>query len=286
MFSTTNIMKLVFAALVSVMLSACGGGSVDKGGTLLTCDVPMIPDASGTTCVAPPPIECAPPTVPDALNEKCVVGVDPNAPAPVYFPAADEAVLYYNRAAFGANNTSDDPSYDGYRLHTWNNASCDAYDTPHDSSDWANGHVFDGIDPTYGAYWILNLKDGFGECGNFIIHVGTDDAGKALGNGDFKMPLKQDDETYQRMNFTFHGEPSVFEYPIESLGEQPLKIEGIAAHWIDANTFVWDVDLAQVANVKLHYAMDAGIEADENDQLNGTGLRSWVIGPLKKRKLC
>lgn len=277
MFSMNTMMKLLFAALVSVMLSACGGGDVEKGGTLLTCDVPLIPDASGTTCVPPPPIECAPPTVPDALNEKCVVGVDPNAPVPVYFPAEDEAVLYYNRAAFGASNSSDDPSYVGYRLHTWNNASCDAYDVPHDSSDWANGHEYDGIDPAYGAYWILNLKEGFGECGNFIIHIGTDDAGKALGNGDFKMPLKQDDETYQRMNFTFHGEPSVFEYPIESLGEQPLKIEGISAHWIDANTFVWDVDTDLVTDVQLHYALAGGIEADENDQLNGTALELMPI---------
>lgn len=270
-FSTTNLSKMLFVALVSILLSACGGGSdVSKGEILLTCDVPMIPDATGTSCVAPPPIACAAPTVPDALNEKCVVGVDPNAPVPVFFPAADQAVLYYNRAAFGATNSDDDPSYDGYRLHTWNNASCDAYAPPHDNTDWSNGHEFAGIDPAYGAYWILNLKEGYTDCGNFIIHVGTDDAGKAMGNGDFKMPLQQDDETYQRMNFTFHAEPSVFEYPIESLGKQPLKIADIAAHWIDANTFVWDIDPLQINTVKLHYADSAGIAANEDDQLNGT----------------
>jgi pullulanase len=270
-FSTTKITKLLFVALVSVLLSACGGGSdISKGEVLLTCDVPMIPDATGTSCVAPPPIACEAPTVPDALNEKCVVGVDANAPVPVFFPAADQAVLYYNRASFGATNTTGDPSYDGYRLHTWNNATCDAYGAPQDNTDWSNGHEYTGIDPAYGAYWVVNLKEDYTDCGNFIIHVGTDDAGKALGNGDFKMPLMQDDETYQRMNFTFHAESSVFEYPIESLGKQAVKITDIAAHWIDVNTFVWDVDPLQINAVKLHYSSTAGIAANEDDQLNGT----------------
>jgi pullulanase len=273
LFTKASLSKLLFIALTSILLTACGGSDdIKSGKILLTCDVPFIPDAAGASCVAPPPIACAAPTVPDALNEKCVVGVDPNAPAPIYFPNANEAVVYYNRSAKGASNASDDPSYIGYRLHTWNDATCDAYAEPFDASDWGNGHEFDGIDPTYGAYWILTLKEDHNECGNFIIHVGTDDAGKALGGNNSKMPLMQEDETYQRMNFTFDGNPSIFEFPVVSLGKQPLAIEGFAAHWLDANTFAWNVDFSVISTVKLHYSATAGIVADDNDLVNGTAI--------------
>ncbi|MDX2321434.1 MAG: DUF3372 domain-containing protein, partial [Moritella sp.] len=273
MFTTSKLAKFMLIALVSMVLSACGGSSdVEPGGVLLTCDVPLIPNVAGASCVAPPPIACDAPTVPDALNEKCVVGVDPNAPIPVYFPAANEAIVYYNRAAKGADNSANDPSYEGYRLHTWNDATCDAYAAPFDVSDWSNGHQFDGIDPAYGAYWIINLKEDHNACGNFILHTGTDDAGKALGPNNSQMPLMQDDETYQRMNFTFDGNASIFEYAVVSLGKQPLSIEGFKAHWIDANTFVWNPDFDIVSTVKLHHAVEAGIAADveNNDMVSGT----------------
>jgi pullulanase len=80
----------------------------------------------------------------------------------------------------------------------------------------------------------------------------------------------QDDATYQRMNFTFDGEPSVFEFPVVSLGKQPLAIEGFSAHWLDSNTLVWNADFDVVAAVKLHHSSTAGIEADENDNVSGT----------------
>jgi len=270
MFSTTKLVQLLAMVLITMVLTACGGGSTVKSGTsLLTCNVPMVPNALGTTCVAPKPIQCAPPTVPDALNEQCIVAADPNAPAPVYFPAADEAVLYYNRSAVGANNTANDPSYQGYRLHTWNDATCDSYAPPFDSSDWSNGHQYDGIDPNYGAYWIVKLKTDHSACGNFIIHKGTDNAGKALGASDSKMPLNQNDATFTRMNFTFDGEPSVYEFPILSLGVKALQIKDAAAHWIDANTLVWDVDTTLVTHVKLHHSSTAGISVDDQGAVGG-----------------
>ncbi|MDN3651614.1 DUF3372 domain-containing protein [Thalassotalea ponticola] len=278
MKTTNNLANLLIVALISLFLTACGGESdIKSGEVLLTCDVPLVPDETGTSCVEPEPIQCPPPTVPDALNESCVVGVDPNAPAPVYFPAENEAVLYFN---LGTDNPDD---YIGYRLHTWNSDQCDAYAPPHDESDWANGHEYAGIDPTYGAYYIVNLKESYSDCGNFIVHIGTDDAGKALGSGDFQMPLRQDDPTYARMNFTFNGEPSVFEYPVVSLGKQPVKAADFAAHWIDANTLVWNSD-ADVASVKLHYSASAGIEADENDVFNGSTLELSAVDLTDEQK--
>jgi pullulanase-type alpha-1,6-glucosidase len=273
MINYRKAIAAVCIVLSALVLSACGGSSVESGQVALTCSVPNVPNAQGTACVPPPPIQCAPPTVPNATNDACVVGVNPDLPDPVFFPGEDQAVLYYNRGDVDATNSANDPAYEGWRLHTWSNDACDAYadgDTP-----WADGRIHDGIDPTYGAYWILDLKPGYagtpGACHNFIIHIGTEDSGKEMGGSDFKGNLSQDDERFTRMNFTLSGVAEVFEFPIDSLGEQPVAIEGAQAHWLDAQTVLWDVDFALVKNVKLHYSPDASIEISlEEGVLNST----------------
>lgn len=283
MLATTKLLKLLAVAIVTVGLSACGGGSSDvaAGQTLLTCDVPQVPDATGSMCVDPEPLQCKAPLVPDALNEECVVGFNENAPLPTVTPGENEAILYYNRGDVGATNAPNDPSYEGYRLHTWNNDTCDAYAPPFDSSEWANGHIHDGVDPNYGAYWILNLKEGHSDCANFIVHIGTDDAGKALGSADLQMPLNQDDERFVRMNFTFHGVPTVFEYPVESLG---FSASGFSAHWIDSSTLVWKGYNEGIADVKLHHATAGGIEQDNDGNLSGNTLNLTPVELTDEQK--
>ncbi|MGQ8363911.1 alpha-1,6-glucosidase domain-containing protein [Glaciecola sp. 1036] len=261
-----NFKKVIGAAIIilgTLGLAACGGSSIEQGETLLTCNVPNIPNEAGTACVAPPPIVCPAPTVPNETNDACVVGFNENLPDPVFVPAENQAVLYYNRADVDADNSQNDPAYNGWRLHTWNNETCDAY-LDADTS-WSEGREHTGIDPTYGAYWVLDLKADYGDCHNFIIHFGTEDSGKEMGGGDFMGSLVQDDERFVRMNFTISGEPRVFEFPIDSLGEQPVKIEGAQAHWLDAQTLLWDVDFAIVNQVKLHYSADAAIEITLED---------------------
>lgn len=253
---------VVVLALGALVLSGCGGSDVESGQALLSCDVPLIPDASGQSCVAPPPIICIAPTVPNAANDGCEVGFNPNLPDPVVTPGPDQAVLYYNRNAVDADNSPNDPAYEGWRLHTWSNDACDAYADP--DTAWADGRVHNGIDPTYGAYWVLDLKPGYattpGACHNFIIHIGTEDSGKEMGGADFKGKLIQEDQRFARMNFTFSGEPVVYEFPIDSLGERPVSIDGAQAHWLDAQTILWNVDDAIVDSVKLHYSATADIE--------------------------
>lgn len=261
--------SILVLLLATALLGGCGSDEIEPGKTLLTCDVPDVPNAAGTACVSPPPISCPAPTVPNETNDACVVGFDASLPLPVYFPQDDQAVLYYNRAAVDADNSANDGAYEGWRLHTWNNDACDAYadaDTP-----WADGRVHDGIDPTYGAYWILPLKEGYGDCHNFIIHLGTDDAGKEMGGGDFNGSLIQDDEQFVRMNFTISGEPRVFEFPLDSLGEQAVSVEGAQAHWLDPQTLLWDVDFSVVSYVKLHYSAGANIDITlEDGVINST----------------
>ena len=254
--------KYLLITLALMLLAACGGtGDVESGEPLLTCNVPQVPNEAGSQCVDPEPISCPAPTVPDENNESCVVGADPTLPDPVVFAGEGEAVLFYNRLA--------DDNYEGYRLHSWNNDVCDAYAPSFDTSDWANGHEYDGIDPNYGAYWIINLKEGYNECANFIIHIGTEGTDKAFGDVDLTMPLMQDDETFQRMNFTIHGEPSVFEYPILSLGERAVAITGASAHWIDLNTILYKPSNEFTSLIKLHSSATAELEVDIDTGLNG-----------------
>ena len=268
--SPDNLRYIVSTVLLLFIVSGCGADSVTSGSAdLLTCTAPKVPDAEGSACVAPPPIACEAPTVPNEANDACVVGADPSLPDPVFFPGDNEAVLYYNRKHVDAENTPSDTAYDGWRLHTWNNETCDAY--ADDDTAWDNGRPISGIDPTYGAYWILALKPDYDQCHNFIIHKGTDDAGKALGTGDFQAPLDQDDETFTRMNFTLDGEATIFEFPIAGLGPQSVNIEGRAAHWIDQQTLIWQVG-DEVSQVKLHYSDNQPLQSSIETGLSGETL--------------
>ncbi|MCU4676095.1 DUF3372 domain-containing protein [Catenovulum sp. 2E275] len=248
-----NFVMLPLAAFVSMSLVSCGGSEdIKKGEVLLTCDTPMVANEAGTECVAPTPKVCPIPTVPDETNEKCIIAPDPNAPAVSVSRSENQAVLFYKR---------DKGDYDGWVLHTWNNETCDSLAASSIATSWTQGLGHQGVDPNYGAYWVLDLKEDFGDCVNFIVHKGDD---KDLGGVDQKLVLTQPEPEYARMGFSFSGEAQVFEYPLVSLGEKELAISDYAAHLIDANTLVWDVDTTEVAEVKLHHSAMADIEVDDS----------------------
>ncbi|MCW3172263.1 pullulanase-type alpha-1,6-glucosidase [Shewanella subflava] len=271
MMTKSTITSFSVFALSMTALIGCGGDSAEPGKVLLTCNVPNVPNAAGTDCVPPPPLSCPAPKFPDAKNESCIVGYNPELPLPSVLAGPNQAVLYYNRIK-DKDNSNANPNYPGYKLHSWNNDTCDAYAPPFDSTDWANGHSFDGIDPNYGAYWLINLKEGHSDCGNFIIHIGTEGSGKALGDSDLVMNLKsfEDDAApeaqFNRVNFTIHGESDVYDYPILDVG---FAIDGASAHWLDQNTFVWNESPDGVAKFVLHHSPTAGIEADNDGKISG-----------------
>lgn len=57
MLSISKLAQLFALALAASVLWGCGSDSSEPGEVLLTCNVPMVPDATGTQCVAPPPID-------------------------------------------------------------------------------------------------------------------------------------------------------------------------------------------------------------------------------------
>lgn len=263
MFSYSKILKIM-ALLVLVFANSGCQNSPQPGVELLTCDLPQIPNTAGTMCIDPPPLQCPPPLVPNADNNQCIAGADPNAPTPSVKPGPNQAILFYNRANKGATNDANDSSYDRWKLHTWNDDTCNSYAPDSLAASWQNGVQHTGIDPNYGAYWILNLKDGYTSCANFIIH---DIDEKEMGGADFQMNLVQDDPDFVRMNWTISGFAGVFEFPILKLG---AVIQDFAAHWIDTNTIIWNVDPASFDTATLHYSATADLELDPNTGVNGT----------------
>lgn len=275
MFSQIKIVS--GASLVATALFLSGCGSEVKSGTKLTalsCIGSMVPNAGNTECVAPPPPICDLPLVLDTVLNECGLPPDPNAPPPSIFARVDEAILFYNRPQ-DATNQSNDPAYEGWKLHTWSNETCDAY--VDGDTDWPSGRVHDGVDANYGAYWILAINPGYagtdGACGNFILHKGTSgdagtDDGKEMQGGDFRMSLSQAGQ-FARMNWTFSGVASVFENPLASLG---VSLGDASAHWIESSTLMLNVDTSNVATAKLYYSSTADLEIEGEALINGQSM--------------
>jgi pullulanase len=86
-------------------------------------------------------------------------------PVPVVTVADNQLLIFYNRP---------DHDYDDWTLHLWNNEACNAYaDFDADKgTDWQTGSAQTGIDPNYGAYWLLDLSAEHSDCANVIVHKG------------------------------------------------------------------------------------------------------------------
>ncbi|MBC7185226.1 MAG: DUF3372 domain-containing protein, partial [Marinobacter sp.] len=89
-------------------------------------------------------------------------------------PGENEALLYYKRS---------DETYAGWGLHLWNNPAdgCDglAEGVP---TEWNSPRLPDGINDTYGAYYLIPMREA-GECMNFIMHKGDE---KDMGGIDHR----------------------------------------------------------------------------------------------------
>lgn len=188
-----------------------------------------------------------------SANKSLNVAVtDPYAlPAPVVSAGNNQLVIFYNRP---------DDDYDGWILHLWNNTDCNAYaDYNADGgTDWTIGKANTGIDPNYGAYWLIELNDNNATCANFIVHKGDE---KDIGGLDHQADLTGD-----RMVWTLSGISDL--YTTETLYPAGVLIENIAAHWLSPTDLLWTTNNASsVAKVRVY-------SSDEDDMhFNGeTGI--------------
>ncbi len=157
-------------------------------------------------------------------------------PSPVVTAGDNELVIFYQRP---------DNNYSDWIVHLWNNDSCDAY--ANGDTDWATGQAQSGIDPNYGAYWVIDLKTERDACANFIVHKGDD---KDLGGLDHQADLTSD-----RMIWTLSGISELYTEP--TLFPSGVSIKDTAAHWADENTVFWNA-AGSVAKVRIY-------SSDSND---------------------
>ena len=286
----------LMALLLPLVLAGCGGGGGTGGSQepLQTCAPGEVILDSGQ-CGPPPDIECEPPEI--AVDGRCVV---PDKPTPKYQPGPNEAVIYYNRR---------DKNFDGWVLHLWNNG-CEAgswdperitlqgpgggvdYSYEGTGTTWPSGpapnyqHYLDGEpDPIYGAYWVLQLQDA-AVCGNFIIH----DQPGAVQTEDLRINFSEDTSNPYRNSYWVVVDSTVAESELrearvaaeplcindvcEEFEPPPLAIEDQAAHWIDADTILWNRDLA---NVELYSSATGSLGVVGEEAADGT-VRGVVTG--------
>ena len=280
--------------LAGVLLAACGGGPGGDQTPLPTCPGNQVILDNGQ-CGPPPTPECEAPEV--AVGGRCIV---PDKPTPKYVPGPNEAVVYYNRR---------DQNFSGWVLHLWNNG-CEAgswdaervtlrgpdgavdYSYEGSGTSWPDGpppnyqHYLDGgIDPIYGAYWVLQLQEN-GVCGNFIIHA----EGGAPQTVDLRINFSEDAANpYRNMYWVVvdstlaenelrearaAAEPLCINDVCAEFEAPPLAVEDQAAHWIDSGTILWD---RQLANVQLYGSADGALEVAAEEQDDGS-TRGVVVG--------
>lgn len=163
-------------------------------------------------------------------------------------PGPNEAILYYLR---------EDKRYDEWGLHLWNTDACSGAAAP---TEWATPLLADGISETYGAYYRIDVTDD-GDCLNMIMHQGDN---KDLGGNDIQWRFAE----LGRRVFTLSGSPDLSADPVAI---PSVALEGASAHWIDANTLVWD-DASEANRVELRYDENADIRVDEGVLTGGTAI--------------
>ncbi|UTA47225.1 DUF3372 domain-containing protein [Simiduia sp. 21SJ11W-1] len=262
--------RLLGLSALAVGILALAGCKTEVSGDqsdLLTCSNNQIPNDAGTMCVDRP-LTCDDGLVPNDEGTLCVEA--PFAgPDPVYFPEADEAVIYYNRQHI-------DQAYGDWVLHLWN-TNCDGGWAPQVTAEataptnWPEGPSVNGsgVDPIYGAYWVLNIQAD-STCGNWIVHNSAGD----VQTNDYTLNLAATGK-YARMAFVIgqddlrsarvsQGLPVCLNDVCEAAEPPARAIRNAAAHWIDANTLVWDFDGSAD---QLFAATQGGLDQDDDGNI-------------------
>ena len=181
---------------------------------------------------------------------------------PSVMPASNQAVIYYQRG---------DKDYDGWILHAWNNENCNGYaqfDDPggeNTGTEWTIGLTPSGEDDQYGMYWLIDAKADE-SCLNYIIHKGND---KDPNDNDQRLTFDQ-----SRSAFVVSG-VGIFDDYKEVTTDAPFNVTNASAHWIDANTLVWNQsssDVRLIHSSQGELDTDFVVNADNSIPLTSTQL--------------
>jgi len=155
--------------------------------------------------------------------------------------------------------TRPDGLYDGWRLHVWEDTT--------ESVTWEEGLEITGEDD-FGVYWDVGLAEG-AELLGFIVHKGDE---KDPGPDQFL------DLTESREAWIVSGDETVYTTPPDpsAVTMTPGDLSKARAHWLEADTFVWDAELPEGTQVYLHHAPGAGL------MLTETGVQGGTAFPLSR----
>ena len=141
-------------------------------------------------------------------------------------------------------------------LHVWNNDTCDALDKDNipGFENWDLGVAASGQDTT-GIYWVLPLTSQEAEdCINFIIRDGE---GGQSGDMQLEFSVITD-----RQGFVPADYSTILDNPSD---DTPISLEGASAHWVDAETLLWD-SAKSAAKVEIYHDKAANIKFDADSK--------------------
>ncbi|WP_019614813.1 pullulanase-type alpha-1,6-glucosidase [Psychromonas ossibalaenae] len=187
-------------------------------------------------------------------NDVVVPSPDPTPtpdPTPDFVTAGDkEAVIYL----LGENSLL--KSAAEKTLHVWNNDECSALDGDKISGfeQWDEGVTASGEDAA-GIYWVLPLTtQGAEDCINFIVRDGL---GGQSGNMKLEFSIISD-----RQGFVPADYSTILDHPDDT---PPVSLEGAYAHWVDANTLLWD-QAKSAAKVEIYHSKAVDIKFSTTSQ--------------------
>ncbi|MCK6546217.1 pullulanase-type alpha-1,6-glucosidase, partial [Myxococcota bacterium] len=161
--------------------------------------------------------------------------------APDGIPGPNQVVVYYGRP---------DNQYEGWGLHTWGDVETETL--------WSFPLGYAGIDPIFGAYYIIDVKED-AERINIIVHKGdTKDPGPDMGWNISELG---------DIVFVVSGSSQVFSVPKKA---GVLAISDAKAHLLADGLLAWKVDDPEITSYELRYSATAEIAATETDIVGGT----------------